>query len=186
MAKASAKEKAVAVEATRGTLVALAKEAAELSRLLLETGGELTPEIERRLDVNAQALPSKVDSYHYVMEDLEAQASLWKRRKDAAAAIQKRFETTIDLLKERIKVAMKELGAKEIAGELHKFQLRNSTARMVIDDESAIPAQFKMVVQTTAIDRDRLKTVLTEGFDVPGARLEESQALYVLDNAGKE
>ena len=104
----------------------------------------------------------------------------------AIEPIQRQFESKIELLKERIKFAMKELGAKEVAGNLYKFQLRNSTARMVIDDEDQIPANFKMVVQTTAIDREKLKMVLTEGFEVQGAHLEESQALYVLDNPGKE
>lgn len=186
MAKANAKSQAVAVEATKGTLVALASEAVELSRLLMESGGELTPELEKRLEVVAQALPAKVDSYKYVIDEFEAQAALWKRRKDAAAAIQKRFEAQVDSLNERIKFAMKELGTKEVAGNLYKFQLRNSTPRMVIDDENAIPAQFKMIVQTTAIDKDKLKMVLTEGFEVPGAKLEESQALYTLDSPGKE
>jgi hypothetical protein len=183
---AKAKTGATEVVAVQNSLVALAVEAAEIGRLLMEAGGELTPELETRLDVNTQLLPAKVDAYNYIIDELESQAELWKRRKDASAAIQKRFDSQAERLRNRIKFAMKEMGTTEIAGRQYKFQLRKSAPKLVIDNEAAIPAEFKMIVQTTITDTDRIKSALVDGFEVPGAKLEENGSLYPMQNTVKE
>jgi hypothetical protein len=176
-AKASPKE----ISKVPNTLAMLAVEAAEIARLLTESMGELSPEIEKRLEVNEQALISKADGYNFIIEQLEANAAMWKRRKDACAAQQKKFEGQIERLKDRIKEAMRTMDRTEVSGQFYKFQLRKSAAKLVIENEAALPADCKMVVQTTVVDKERVKAALVDGFDVPGARLEENGSLYILE-----
>ena len=178
MAKANLKE----VSAIPNTLAVLASEAADISRMLMESSGELSPELETRLSINEQSLLAKADNYNFIIEEMEAQSALWKRRKDACAAQQKKFETQIDRLKGRIKEAMKIMNRTEVSGSLYKFQIRKSQPKLVIVDETKIPNDCKMIVQTTVVDKEKVKSALVAGLDVPGATIEESGSLYVLEN----
>ncbi len=171
------------ITSTQTTLVGLASEAGMISKMLLECGGELTPELEAKLEVNAKLLCEKADGYNYIIEELEAQEAIWKRRKDACAAIEKRFKTQTERLWERIRIAMREMGKNVIAGNLHKFCLEKGVDSLVIDDEKAIPNEFKIVVQTTAVDKEKLKASLKEGFEIPGAHLENKGRLIVRENS---
>jgi hypothetical protein len=168
---------------TQQTLMDLAAEANQLTQMLIECGGELTPELEARLDVNRELLFKKVDSYNFIMEQFEAQALLWKKRKDAMNAIQKRFESQVERLNDRIKLAMKEMGKDEIKGNLYRFKLVKSQPKLIIDDEATLPGQFKMIVQVTTTDKEKLKSALKDGFEIPGARLEETGALRIYENS---
>lgn len=167
---------------TKSSLTELAAEAAEISRMILEAGGELTPEIESRLTVNTQSLLAKVDGYNYIIDEMEAQAAIWKRRKEACAAIEKRFSSNVESLWTRIKMAMKELGKTEIKGNLYRFKLSTSAGKLELD-ESKLPAEFKMVVQTTVPDKEKIKAALKDGFAVPGAKLIEDGTLRAYENA---
>lgn len=178
MAKPSLKE----VAQTPNSLAHLAAEATEISRMLMESNGELTPELESRLMINEQALLTKADGYIYIIEELESQSALWKRRKDACAALQKRFETQVERLKSRIKEAMRLMGKTEVTGSLYKFQLRKSQPRLVIIHDDEIPADCKMIVQTTVVDKEKVKSALISGLDVPGATLEESGSLFITES----
>lgn len=180
-----AREKASLIEIknTSNTLATLAREASEISRLLLESEGELSPELEARLDVNAKNLVQKLDGYNYILDELDGQVARWKRRRDACSGIAKRFESQIERMRERIKLAMKEMGKPEIAGSYCKFQVRNSRPKLVIDDEAKIPESYKMVVTTTVVDKERVTSALKDGFTVQGAHLEENGALYITEAA---
>jgi hypothetical protein len=167
------------------TLASLAVEAAELSRLLLESQGELSPELEEKLAVNESALLAKVDGYNFIIEEFEAQASIWKRRKDACAAQQKKFENQAERLKSRIKEAIRVMQRTEVAGTYYKFQLRKSAPKLVIDDEAKVPSTCKMIVQTTVVDKEKVKKALADGIEVPGAHIEENGSLFILENAEK-
>lgn len=171
---------------TARNLASLAAEAAQISRMLLDSDGELSPELEALLDVNESQLMEKVDSYRFVIEEMGMHAELWKQRKDACAAQQKKFEGQVERLKDRIKFAMKTMDRAEIVGGFTKFQLRKSKPKLVIDNEAALPADCKMVVQRTVVDTDKVKSALEGGFEVPGARLEENGSLYILENSKKD
>lgn len=165
------------------TLVELTAEAARITDMVMRAGGELTPELESLLDVTVQALMAKVDGYVFIEEQLDAQAVLWKRRAQACAAVQKRFEAAYERLHDRIKYVMIENDKKELPGNLYCYKLANRPPKLVIEDERKLPPELKVVVQTTAPDKDRIKTMLADGFHVVGCRLEPVYALSTRENA---
>jgi hypothetical protein len=171
---------------TSQTLAGLAAKAVEITRMLLECGGELSPELEEELDVNQQLLAKKTDGYNFIIEEMEAQASIWRRRKDACAKQQRKFESEIERLRKRIKDALNTMGKKEIQGDYYRFQIRKCRPKLMIEDEDLLPAEFKMIVQTQAVDTDKLLSALLAGFEVPGARLQEDGALYSLEVTERE
>lgn len=159
------------------TLAFLAKEANVLSDLLLDSQGELTPELEAWYDAHSQALTRKVDSYVFIEESLDDQVERWKARAEAARTIAKRFESFKDKLRDRVKFAMKEMGVDTLEGDLYRYKLSKRKAKLVIEDPAKIPDSFKLIVTVTEPDKDKIQSALNDGFTVPGARLEPVTAL---------
>jgi hypothetical protein len=177
--KPSLKEKTEAVK----NLVLLATEAQEICKLILEANGELSPELEKRLDVNSSALLAKVDSYVFIEDHLEAHASLWKRKADACKAIYDRYVKSQEKMRERVKLAMRELNRNELKGDHYRYKLCELKAKLVIDEPDEIPSELKMAVTKFIPDNERIKSLLEDGIDVPGAHLEPVYSLRVYENA---
>jgi hypothetical protein len=171
---------------TEKNLAEIANEARELERLVMDAGGEITPELESRLNFNLQQLQQKVDSYVHVEEHFDAMEAIWKRKADACAAIAKRFARTRDQLRDRVKFVMGEMQTNEIRGKLYRYKLSSSPGRLVIDSEAALPDSFKMIVTTTVPDKERIKEALKAGFEIPGAHFEGGTTLRTYEVADKE
>lgn len=160
------------VAVTQSSLLAIAQEANEITRLIIQSGGELSPELEARLDLNGAKLMAKVDAYVAIEDELAAQEALWKARAQAVAEMAKRFGSNRERLRERVKLAMAQLGTTEVQGEFHRYKLSVLKPKLVIVDEAALPKEFQIIITTHAPDKERILAALNEGFEVPGARLE--------------
>lgn len=167
---------------TNQTLVALAAEAQEISRLILESDGELSTELERRLDLNTTAIAAKVDKYVFIEDELEAKAALWKRRADACKAMHERFVKAQEQLRSRVKAVMLEAGKKELNGAYHRYVLSQLKPKVVIPDESILPNECKMIQTKMVPDKDKIKSLLEDGIEVPGAGLEQVYSLRTYEN----
>lgn len=163
------------------SLVKIVKEVASLETMLIESGGELTPEIEAMLTVKEVNLPEKVDSYEAMLDRLSVIESLYKERAKLFSQAAKSLGNAQDTLKDRIKYAMKELGVTELLGHDIRFKLSSSKPKLVIEDEKAIPKEYKAEVITVEVQKDKLLEDLKIG-SVEGARLEESFSLRTYVN----
>ncbi len=139
---------------------------------LVETMGELTPEIEREIAKIHEKLPDKADGYKFFIDDLKAQSELWSQRAFNFTLISKSFMSYIDRLKYSLKMACIELGVEQLEGSQFRWKLVNNAPSLIVDDEKLVPAEFKEIVQTTRIRTDMVKEVLKNGGTVPGTRLE--------------
>lgn len=158
------------------SLVSIVKEVATLETMLIESGGELTPEIEQMLTVKEVNLPAKVDSYEAMLGRLEVIEGLYKERAKLFSSAAKSLANAQDTLKERLKFAMKELGVTELMGHDIRFKLSASKPKLVIEDEKLIPKEYKVQVISEEIEKDRLTEDLKIG-SVSGAKLEETFSL---------
>ena len=139
---------------------------------LVESMGELTPEIEQALSKLHQKLPDKADGYKFFIDDLKTQAETWTERAATLTRIAKAFISYTDRLKYSLKMACVELGVEELSGKEFRWKLVNNQPSLIIDDETLVPAKFKEIVQTTKIRSDLVKEALKNGEIVPGARIE--------------
>lgn len=155
------------------TLFSLVAEAQSLESKIIEAGGELTPDIEEALSSLDIAVTDKVESYAFIMDSCENRAQFWKAKADLYSKIAKSHTLIQERIKERLKAAMMELGKDEVLGHSIRFKLQALKPKLVIKDESKIPADFKVVVQTTAPDKERIASALNDGFEIPGATLEK-------------
>jgi hypothetical protein len=168
------------------TLHELVQEALSISQALIDSRGEFTADIEKRFDINRELLKNKTDSYYIVDERLEAEALFWKRKADVFRNISKGFEKAQERLRGNIKRVMQEMGAKEISGSDYRFKLSNRAPKLVVVDEAKVPAEMKMIIQTTAIDKEKILAALKDGYEVPGCKLEPVDALLPQENSKKD
>jgi len=140
--------------------------------------GELTPELESRLDQAAQELVQKQDGYIKALDMLdtyESQAKHWKE--DMAARIQ-RIQNQKDRLKNALILHLHAIGQKELRGELGKVRLMK-TVKVGRIDESLLPGKYKQLIQEIKIDKRKLLDDLKSG-PVEGAVMEEVEFLKVI------
>lgn len=168
------------------SLFQLTVEAQSLVAAIVGSGGELTPEIEARLAGNEVALSKKVDGYVYIEGQIEVQCELLKRKEEGLHRVRKGLEAFQERLRSNVKVAMKTLDKTELTGDEYTYKLGKGGEKLVIDDESQIPHDFKMIVTTTVVDKERVTQALKDGFEVKGARLEEYQKLLTREAEEKE
>lgn len=115
------------------TLYELAGDVLALESLLLESGGELTPEIEQWMAEHAGMLSEKVDDYGMVLRELESRVDV------LAAEEQRLYEKRVGLEKSvmRIKAwlvgCMGQMHAKRLDGKLFALtRQRNSKRPMTL------------------------------------------------------
>lgn len=179
-----AKEKLPAI--SNPNLFQLTREAQTIVLALIESGGELTPEIESRIEANETALMRKVDGYVYYDDHFDAQIDLLKRKEEGLRSIRKGIENAKERLRENIKAAMLAMKTDVLTGDEYRFKISKRAPKLVIDNEAAIPQDYKIIVQSTTVDKETLGAALRDGFTVPGARLEEVKALLTQPNTGKD
>lgn len=149
----------------------------EIKQALTDSFGELTPEVSDALMKLEQKLPSKADGYKFIVDDLENEAALWKKRATDFLNVAKSFDNYAKTMKEAILGACKQMGVDEILGNEYRWKLQKAKPTVIIDDEKLIPSGHKEIVQTPVIKKDGILEDLKQGIPVPGAHLEES--LYV-------
>lgn len=154
------------------TLFSLVHLSHQIQKALVESMGEMTPEIERAIRILHERLPDKADGYKFFIDDLRAQAVLFNERASLFARIAKSFTSYSETLKYSIKMACMELGVNEIEGREFRWKLVNNAPSLVVDDESLIPSEYKEEVVSVNIKSDMIKEALKNGKTVPGAHLE--------------
>ena len=168
----------------RVSLQSIVADSLQISMLLGETGGELTPEIEAMLTCNTKDLAIKLDSYVAIMDQFEAQCELWKAKAAQIAKVAKSFDTARERLKSNVKLAMDMMGTTEVKGDLFRFKLSNVKPSLIID-EKLIPNEFKNAVTSFVIDKERIKEAIAAGTQVQGATVVHSMSLRNYPNTGK-
>lgn len=164
-------------------LMALVNEAAEIENRIIESNGELTPEIEALLYLNTNELSQKVDNYVGLMKKMELTASYYKDKAQFFLKLANTFDKVHDSCCERMLQALKTLGTDEIKGHDYKFKIYKSPPKLIIDDKEAIPEQYLIINTNVDIDKDALKSQLKNGA-VSGAHLESGSYVKILANKG--
>lgn len=159
------------------SLVALAEQAAALETALVESGGELTPELEAMLAELDVKLPEKVDNYSMILDRMSMLSDFYIERAERLLKMSKAATLLKERLKDNIKIAMEKLGETEIQGVETKFKLVQSNPSVVIENEELIDAAYKVQEIKIKVEKKRIAEDLKLGVDVRGARLERTTSL---------
>lgn len=148
-----------------------------VENLLIEAGGELTPEIEQALVLKDQTLPEKIDNLGFRIERLESFETYIKSKVDAYTKLLKGAQNATEYLKNYIKTEMLVNNTPEVSGSDFKFKVSKTTGQVVIEDESKLDGAYIITETITKVDKKKIKEDLALGVPVTGARLEENYSL---------
>lgn len=143
---------------------------------LEENGGEITPEIEEMLAINAENFAVKAEGYCEIIAKYMALAEQAKERKAQIDRVQKIAENTARRMKERLQQAMEEYDLPKLEIGLHKLSFRTSKA-VEITDEAKIPNIYIKV--STSVDKSALRSDLMAGKIIEGAELKTNKSLAI-------
>ena len=149
----------------------------ELFDFILESEGEITPDVEESLKINAENFESKARSYIWMIKKLESENVTISNELERLKHIEKRNDKLIDRLKESMKMAL------EIFGESKKIDtftlsLRKSKSVEIIDAE-LIPEAYRVVKTTETINKIEIKKAIESGLTVSGATIKENNNLQI-------
>ncbi len=151
--------------------------AQEIERKLIEADGEYTADIElltQNLEID---LPSKIDSYAYVIEQMELQQEWYEIQIKELQKNKKSRAMASENVTARLKYLMIQNNLTELVGDRKKFRLQPSNPKLIIINDKEIPPSY--LIEETRIypDNDKIKTDLKSGIPVSGCELEKSWAL---------
>lgn len=158
------------------TLYHITSEQLRINELLEESGGELTPEIEEALMLNAENFEIKADGYIESISRYKALAEAADVRIKEMQRIKKTSENIEKRLKERLLQAMMVMEVDKMELGLRKLSIRNTTA-VNITDEAHIPAEYIIIEQK--YDKTRIKDALKSGDVIPGAELVTNKSIQI-------
>jgi hypothetical protein len=158
------------------TLFNITAEQRRINDALMESGGELTPELEEALLINSENFAVKVEGYATSIHQFEAFADAADAEIKRLMALKKSAQGAAKRLKDNLAYGMEVMGYDKVDMGLHKLSFRSSTA-VNITDEVRIPNQYIKV--ETKIDKESLKRDLKAGLVIEGAELITSRNLQL-------
>lgn len=120
-----------------------------------------------------------VDDAYISIRHVENAIESLKKEEEERRARRKALESRVDEAKAFIKRYMLQEGLAELEGNVVKYSLAKSQPKLVIEDEKAIPEDYKLQTVITEIRKDAIKDQLKMGDQIPGCRLEDSFSLKV-------
>lgn len=140
--------------------------------------GELTPELEEQLVINAYQLESKSIAYLEVIKDREAYINSAKEEIKRLQSIVKVNDNLINRLKDNLLLAVKTFGDFEVG--FTKFSTRKSTSVHVMDDMvNSLPAEYKTINITESANKTAIKKALQDGIKIDGCELLHNENLSI-------
>lgn len=141
-----------------------------------EAGGEITPEIEAMLAINAENFATKAEGYAEIIAKYAQMADNAKQRIEQLQQVKKVAENAVKRMKERILGAMAEYDLQKVECGVHKFSTRTTKA-VEITDEAKIPNEYIKVA--TSVDKTKLRADLMAGVVIEGVELKENKSLQI-------
>ena len=127
------------------TLYQLTDEEQALEAVLIENGGELTPELEAAMAANAAALTKKVDSYGALVRKFAATSDICKAEITRIQGIKTTCDKSVKRLKDFVAQTMDAHQLKTMEGDLTKVTLITSKATEV--DEEKVLAPYAALIE---------------------------------------
>lgn len=134
---------------------------------LEESGGEITPELEERLNITREQLESKLKAYYAIIKQNEALIDLSKDEKNRLNDRQKAKENLIDRLKKIVAYTVEQFGEvkpkaknKSLSFDTLSVSLKETDA-LEIEDVNKIPTMYLKVSYVIKYDdADKLENLM--------------------------
>ncbi len=155
----------------------------ELQSLLDEVtqaDGELTPELEEKINEVSTTLTQKTDGVVGWVNYQEDLIGLAKNRIGELQELIQRVEKRLEKFDGYVNACLMTMGTNKIEGKICTITKRKPSQVVVVFDESQIPLEFiKIPEPKPAIQKAEIGKALKLGHAVPGAHLEESKTISI-------
>jgi hypothetical protein len=160
------------------SLYQIEKEYLDIAEQLIETEGEVTPEIETALAISEHELEVKAVNYCFIVKEIESDIDTIDTEIKRLQSLKKQRESAVERLKGNIKNAMLIFGVKEIKTALLKINFRKSS-QVVVEPLADLPKEFLRVKTTIEPDKKSIKDYLENGGKIEGCYIAENQSLQI-------
>lgn len=154
----------------------------ELEHVFDDVGedGELTQAMLDNLDNLQQDFEHKVVSVASYIKNLEAEELMINEAVKEMVKRKTRLINQAQSLSDYLQINMQRLSISEIKSSPYfKVKLKTCPPSVDVFDENQIPAEYRREKITVSIDKIRLKEVLSEGVEVPGASIQRKIKLEI-------
>lgn len=151
----------------------------DFSQIMAEiesNGGEISPEIDEKLQINQFNLIEKTTNYVHVIKTLDSECDIIDIEIKRLQELKKKRSNFTQSLKDRLKNAMQAMELTEIKTALNKINFRKSESVEIID-ESILPNN--VLIYEPKIDKKKIKEIIKNGGQVFGAKIVENQNLQI-------
>ena len=150
----------------------------DIISVLVENGGELTPEIEQALQINQKDLYRKSESYAYAIKELSGEIDIIKSEIERLQALISKRDKSICRMKETVLKAMELYEIEKIETPMIKISVRESEAVEIIN-ENQIDLIYKVEKVTTTISKSAIKEAIKSGISVNGVVIKKNKSLQI-------
>lgn len=158
------------------SLYHIERELNEINETLINSGGELSPEIETRLAITQDELATKATNYGFVIMQNQNEIDVIDAEIKRLTALKKNLETTNEKLKNAVSFAMQNFGLTEVKTPTLKLSFRQSEF-VEITDENKLNAKY--FSYSPKIDKTAIKSDIKSGLAVDGAQIILKQNLQI-------
>lgn len=141
-----------------------------LEDLLLESGGEVTPEVEALIAEMEGNLEAKADGYAALIQEWQADAEKWKAEEQRCAGHRKARENAAAALKARLCEAMVTLGREKVETERFKVAVQRAapSVELLVEPDVLPEAYQRVIPATVSADKKAIADALKSGEDLSG------------------
>lgn len=161
------------------TLYELSEQARQIRDMLLDSGMDddtIADTLEAETDI-----VEKIQSYVYVIKEIEAMAVAAKVEAQRMAERSKTLEARARRVKDTLKEGMLHAGISKREYPEFTVRVQNNPQSVDVYNESEIPGLFFVVPEVAPrLDRKALLEVLKEGTKVSGAQIKQGQSLRIV------
>ena len=150
----------------------------DIISVLVENGGELTPEIEQALQINQKDLYRKSESYAYAIKELDGEIDFIKSEIERLQALISKRDKSICRMKETVLKAMELYEINKIETPIIKISVRESEVVEMINEDQIEPI-FKVEKVTTTISKSAIKEAIKSGINVNGVGIKKNKSVQI-------
>ena len=158
------------------SLYHIERELNEINETLINSGGELSPELETKLAITQEELTKKATNYGFVIMQNQSEIDVIDSEIKRLTALKKSLDNTNEKLKEAVSFAMQTYGIFEVKTPTLKLSFRESQS-VEITDENKLNAKYFSYKPT--VDKTAIKSDIKSGLVVDGAEIITKQNLQI-------
>lgn len=121
--------------------------------------------------------PKGVDAYGEFRESVNSYLSELAKTEKNLKATRDALQAVIDKADEMLLEQMRFFKEDEALGNYYSFQINACKRRVVIDDETKIPPEFKVIKTILTVDKEAIRKRIEAGDLIPGAHLDGGEYL---------